>query len=141
MFSASAPASGLAARLPAPASSLAVPPPAACTSEAVDLSVGAAILEDPGPRAASADAASTHQIFIFSSLPLVYCSCFSAFWLYFAGVSCVRTRAWGQILSCTICCLYCCTLHEFVACFVLWNWIDVNINTINYGFNRRGFAQ
>ena len=27
-------------------------------------------------------------------------------------------------------CLYCCTLHECLACVVLWNWMDVNMNTI-----------
>ena len=46
MASASAPAGELAVQLPAPASSLAVPSPAASTAEAVDLSTGAAILED-----------------------------------------------------------------------------------------------
>ena len=46
MASASVPASELAVQLPAPASSLAVPSPAASTAEAVDLSTGAAILED-----------------------------------------------------------------------------------------------
>ena len=51
MAYASAPASELALQLSAPANSLAVPPPAASTAEAVDLSPGAAILEDPGPAA------------------------------------------------------------------------------------------
>ena len=87
---ASAPANELGKQLPASASSLAVPPPAASKAEAVDLSAGAAILEDAGPAA---------------------------------------TRTWIQILSCTMQCLYC-TLHECVACFVLWNWIDVNMNAI-----------
>ena len=73
MASASIPASELAVQLPAPASSLAVQPPAASTAEAVNLSAGAAILEDQGP-AAGAAAASTRHFFIFSSLPLVYCS-------------------------------------------------------------------
>ena len=44
MASAPAPANELAMRVPATASSQAVPPPAASTAEAVDLSVGAAIL-------------------------------------------------------------------------------------------------
>ena len=49
MASASALAGELAVQLPAPASNLAVPPPAASTAEVVDMSAGAAILEDPGP--------------------------------------------------------------------------------------------
>ena len=101
MASVSAPASGLAVQLPAPASSLAVPPPAASTAEALYLWVGAAILEDPGPAAGVAGAASTHQFFIFSSLLLFYCSCLLAFWSYFEGISCVCTRTRVQILSCT----------------------------------------
>ena len=64
MASASAPASGLAVQLPARASSLAVLPPAARIVEAVDLSAGAAILEDLGPAAAAA-AASTHHFIIY----------------------------------------------------------------------------
>ena len=73
----SAPASELAVQLPASASNQAVPPPAASTAEAVDLSAGAAILEDPGP-AVGAGAASTRAgclpdsrcwlIFIYSRL-------------------------------------------------------------------------
>ena len=55
MASASAPASELAVQLSAPASSLAVPPPAASTAEAVDLTAGAVILEDPGPAADALD--------------------------------------------------------------------------------------
>ena len=62
MASASGPAGKLAVQLPAPASSLTVPPPAASTAEAVDLSVGAAILEDLGP--AAGDAASPDHFFI-----------------------------------------------------------------------------
>ena len=54
MASASIPASELAVQLPAPASSLAVQPPAASTAEAVNLSAGAAILEDQGPAAGAA---------------------------------------------------------------------------------------
>ena len=139
MVSASAPAS---VQLPAPASSLAVPPPPASTVEAVDLSARAAILEDPGPAAGGAVAASTragflpdsrrlliyiyrrlcsgfdintsilevvtlhlasfslcvchiHRFFIFSSLPSILCSsCIFAFWSYFAGILCVRTRSY-----------------------------------------------
>ena len=49
MASASGPANELAKHLPALASSLAVPPSAASTAEVVDMSAGAAILEDPGP--------------------------------------------------------------------------------------------
>ena len=63
MASASAPAGELAVQRPAPASSLAVPSPAASTAEAVDLSAGAAVLEDPGPAAAAA-AASTRAGFL-----------------------------------------------------------------------------
>ena len=51
MASASALASELASQLPAPASCLVVSPPAASTAEAVDLSAGAAALEDPVPAA------------------------------------------------------------------------------------------
>ena len=51
MASASAPAGEPAMQHPAPASSLAVMPPAASKAEAVDLSAGAAILEDAGPAA------------------------------------------------------------------------------------------
>ena len=51
MASASPPASELAVQLPATASSLAVPPPAASSADAIDLSAGAAILQDPGPVA------------------------------------------------------------------------------------------
>ena len=58
MASASAPAGELAVQLPALASTLAVLPPAASTAEAVDLSAGAGILEDPGPAAGAAGAAS-----------------------------------------------------------------------------------
>ena len=54
MASVFAPESELAVQVPAPASSLAVPPPAAITAEAVDLSAGAAILEDSGPIAGAA---------------------------------------------------------------------------------------
>ena len=77
----------------------------------------------------------THQVFIFSSLPAVvyYCSCLFGFWSHFAGILCVRTRTWVQILLCTrYYCFCCCTLHAstYVACFVLWNWMDVNINAI-----------
>ena len=64
MASASAPAGELAVQRPAPASSLAVPSPAASTAEAVDLSAGAAVLEDPGPAAAAAAAASTRAGFL-----------------------------------------------------------------------------
>ena len=64
MASASAPAGELAVQRPAPASSLAVPSPAASTAEAVDLSAGAAVLEDPGPAAAAAAAASTRAGFV-----------------------------------------------------------------------------
>ena len=56
MASAAAPTGERAVQLPAPASTLAVPPPAASTAEAVDLSAGAAILENLG-AAACADAA------------------------------------------------------------------------------------
>ena len=42
---------------PALASSLAVPPPVSSRAEAVDLSAGAATLEDPGPAAAPTAAA------------------------------------------------------------------------------------
>ena len=59
MASASAPAGE------APASSLAVPPPAASTAETVDLSAGAAILEDPGPAAGAAGAASTSTRIVY----------------------------------------------------------------------------
>ena len=70
MASASAPASKLAVQRPAPASSLAVPPPAASTTEAVDLSAGAVILEDP----ALAGTRTRVQI-----LPCTrYCICVSA---------------------------------------------------------------
>ena len=66
MASASALAGELAVQLPAPASSLDVPPPAASTAEAVILSAGVAIVEDPGQ--ASADfagaAASTRAGFL-----------------------------------------------------------------------------
>ena len=55
-------------QLPAPASSLAVPPPAASTAQSVDLSAGAAILEDPGPAADGAAAfASTRAGFLLDS--------------------------------------------------------------------------
>ena len=42
-------------QLPTPASILAVTPPAASEAEAVDLSAGAAILEDTCPPAGAAD--------------------------------------------------------------------------------------
>ena len=64
MASASAPTSELAVQLPAPASGLAVPPSPASTADAVDLSAGAAILEDPGPAAAVAAVASTRAGFL-----------------------------------------------------------------------------
>jgi len=48
----------------APASDLAVQPTAASTTEAVDLSAGAAILEDPGPAAGAAGAAVTSAGFL-----------------------------------------------------------------------------
>ena len=38
----------------------------------MDLSAGAAILEDPGPATGAGAAASTHTIVVLSSLPLVY---------------------------------------------------------------------
>ena len=95
MASASPPASELAVQLPATASSLAVPPPAASIAEEVDLSVGSAILEDAGSGAAVAVAsAATHPFFIFSYLPLVYCSCIFAFLSYFAGIPRVRSCTW-----------------------------------------------
>ena len=131
MVSASASASRLTVRLPAPASSLllAVSPPAASTAEAVDLSVGAAILEDLGP--AAGDAASTDHFFIshiclfINSSFSVCCSGLFAFWSYFAGVSCVCTRTWVQILSSTRYCPYCCTLHdECVACLSCFVELD-----------------
>ena len=51
MASASAPTSELAVQHPSPASNLNGPPPTASTAEAVDLSEGAAIDEDPEPAA------------------------------------------------------------------------------------------
>ena len=66
MASAAAPTGERAVQLPAPASNLAVPPPAASSAEVVDLSAGAAILEDPGP----ADTRTWVQI-----LPCMYFYC------------------------------------------------------------------
>ena len=43
----------------------------------------------------------------------------------------LSSRIWVQILSCTMYYRYCCcTLTECVACFFLWNWMGVNMNTI-----------
>ena len=137
---------------------LAVPPPAASTTEAVDLSSGAAILRIRGlllvllpfayiyRRLCSVRGGTLisiycrwlrwlfspcgchmRQVFIFSSLPLVYCSCPFAFWSYFAGISCVRTRThtWVQIMLYTsYCCFYCRTLQVSVLpalfCGTVW---------------------
>ena len=89
MAFASAPASKLAVQLPAPASSLAVPPPAASTAEAVDLSAGAGIFEDPG-------LAATRILHRFR---------------------CCHLRGIVLLLYPAYC----------VACFVVWNWMDVNM--------------
>ena len=81
MTSASAPASELAVQLPAPASSVAVPPPAASTAEAVDLSAGAAILEDPGP-AAGADVVCLYLFVVAAASAAVH-------WYQCIGGGCV----------------------------------------------------
>ena len=47
-----------------PSNSLALLPPAASTAEAMDLSAGAPILEDPGPAAGATAAASTRAGFL-----------------------------------------------------------------------------
>ena len=57
----------------APASDLAVQPTAASTTEAVDLSAGAAILEDPGPAAGAAGAAVTSAGFLPGKKADLYC--------------------------------------------------------------------
>ena len=108
----------------APASDLAVQPPAAST-EAVDVTAGATIREDPGPAAATAAAAAFFHVLSFLLM-----------WSYISGISCVRTLfivyrvgSYTAIMSC----LHCCTLHESVA--VLFRgkkWMDVNMNTIIY---------
>ena len=73
-----------------------------------------------------------HRFFIFSSLPLVFCSSYLfAFWSCFAGISCVRTRSNMGSDTAMYEVLFCCSLHMSVACFVLWKWMDVNmIDTI-----------
>ena len=74
MASASTPADELAVHLAAPASSLAVPPPAPSAAEAVGLSAGAAVLEDPGAvdaAATAAAAASTRAGFLPDCLCLL----------------------------------------------------------------------
>ena len=64
MASASAPASDLAVQPTVPGSSVAVPPPAASTTEAVHLSAGATIREDPGLAAATTTAAAAAVFFV-----------------------------------------------------------------------------
>ena len=109
MASASAVAGELAVQLPAPASSLDVPPPAASTAEAVILSAGVAIVEDPGQ--ASADfagaAASTRAGFLPDSRCL--------FRLIYSRLCSGRG---GTIIStCRRWLRWCLCLFVFVTCF------------------------
>ena len=128
MASASAPASGRAVQLPAPASSLAVPPPAATTAQVIDLSAGAAILEDPGMLLLLLllRRIKFSYYHLCLSLLLLPFHCLIIFRSYFVCTySCTGSDT--DMYEVQQYCLYCCSLHEYVACFILWNWKDVNM--------------
>ena len=146
MASASTPANELAKQLPASASSLAMPPPAASTAEALNLSAGAAIrgllllllLLLLLRRVQASSPAKTRNAGVTRiNFPFYYrirlwstCSCLFAFWSCVAGTSCVRTRTWVNILRTRCSCFIVYPAYECVACFVLSNGMDVNMDTI-----------
>ena len=99
MAYASAPASELALQLSAPANSLAVPPPAASTAEAVDLSPGAAILEDPGPAATRTRVqrlSFTRYFLLLHTCECVTCFVFFCISYFFAVFCSVRAKTMNR---------------------------------------------
>ena len=105
-------------QLPAPASSLliAVPPPPASTAEAVDLSAGATILEDPGPAAAAAAAALTRAGFLPDSrclLTFIYRRLCSGFNINTSVLEVVALH----LVSFSPCCV--CHMHRFFILLIL----------------------